>query len=70
MTQVTALPSYKENLEELIGELANTLPQEKVVGFNNDAALLAKAFPSPLKLKEGESRLFVFYCAINTMIRN
>lgn len=54
MTQVTEIPSYKENLQELIGKLGNMLPQEKFAVFNKDAAQLANTYPSPLGLKSGD----------------
>lgn len=54
MTHVAAIPSYQDNLEELIQELGNMLPQDKLAVFNNDAHMLAKKYPSPLKLLPGD----------------
>lgn len=54
MSEVTEIPSYNDNLETLIGELGKLLPHDKLAVFNNDAAQLAKKFPSPLKLVRGD----------------
>lgn len=54
MRHIVAIPSYKDNLEELIQELGKMLPEEKLAVFNNDATRLAREFPSPLKLVRGD----------------
>jgi peroxiredoxin len=54
MTHVIEMPSYKEKLQELIGELGKMLPEEKFAVFNNDATRLAEKYPAPLKLKRGD----------------
>jgi peroxiredoxin len=54
MSHIATIPSYQENLEQLIGELGGMLPEDKLAVFNNDAMQLANAYPSPLKLIRGD----------------
>jgi len=54
MSNVIEIPSYKENLKELIKQLAGMIPEDKFPIFNNDAKLLAEKYTSPLKLNTGD----------------
>jgi peroxiredoxin len=54
MTQTATIPSYEERLEQLVRDLGNMLPPDKLAVFNNDAVRLAKEHPAPLKLKPGD----------------
>lgn len=54
MAKTITIPSYKENLNELMQQLEQMLPEEKLAVFNHDAAQLGQKFESPLKLKAGD----------------
>jgi peroxiredoxin len=54
MSQVVEIPSYQDNLEALIRDLGEMLPQDKLAVFNADADQLARNYPSPLKLVKGD----------------
>lgn len=54
MSKPITVPSYKENLKGLIGQLEGMLPEAQFAVFNGDAAQLAKSYPNPLQLKVGD----------------
>lgn len=54
MTKVIEVPSYKENLQQLITQLAGMIPEDKFPIFNHDAKQLAEKYTSPLIAKQGE----------------
>ena len=54
MSNVINVPSYKENLKELITQLAGMIPEDKFPIFNNDAQWLAEHYPSPLVVNKGD----------------
>lgn len=55
MSDTKTIPSYKNNLKELIQQLGEMLPEDKLTIFNHDANQLAEAHRSPLKLNKGGS---------------
>lgn len=54
MSNQTTIPSYKENLKNLIEQLGQMLPPEQFAIFNEDAEQLRATYTSPLKLKVGD----------------
>lgn len=60
MSTKTAIPSYQNQLQGLRQQLAEMLPKDKLVIFNQDARQLAADFSQPLKLHAGDKApLFV-----------
>jgi len=55
MSSVETVPSYKESLQGLIGQLGEMLPKEQFDVFNADAKQLAATHVSPLKLQKGDA---------------
>lgn len=54
MSNQLVIPSYKNELENLMKQLGQMLPAEQLAVFNADAEQLAKKHPSPLRLKNGD----------------
>jgi len=54
MSDITAIPSYKERLKDLIQQLGGMMPEDKLAVFNRDAEELAHAHSAPLKLNKGD----------------
>ena len=54
MSDLNNIPSYSENLEELVGQLKGMFPEDKFKVFNDDANRLARNYQSPLVLKKGD----------------
>lgn len=54
MQNTKELPSYKEGLEQLTGQLNGMLPEEALKIFDQDARQLQQAHGSPLKLTVGD----------------
>jgi len=54
MNKTITIPSYKEDLKQLMQDLGQMLPEDKLAVFNNDASQLGQQYPSPLKLKAGD----------------
>lgn len=54
MADIQTIPSYKEELKTLMGNLGNSLPAEALQTFNADAENLAKTHTDILKLKVGD----------------
>lgn len=54
MNSETKIPSYKENLKDLISQLKDMLPTDKFAVFNNDADSLALEYSSELPVKIGD----------------
>ena len=54
MSNQLVIPSYKNELRELVTQLEGMLPAEQFDVFNTDAENLATQYRSPLKLKQGE----------------
>ena len=48
------IPSYQKDLQKLITDLSEALPQDALSVFNQDAAQLEKRYTSPLKLSKGD----------------
>lgn len=55
MSAANTAPSYKDGLKELVLQLREMLPEDKLAVFNHDAERLDKAHASVLKLKSGDS---------------
>ena len=55
MANVIEVPSYQEDLKELIEQLGGMIPEDKMVIFNKDAQQLAESYATPLKLKPGDT---------------
>ena len=55
MTTTKTIPSYKENLQGLLQQLGQMLPEDKLAIFNNDAKQLGEKYVSALKLKTGDN---------------
>ncbi|HHJ35796.1 MAG TPA: AhpC/TSA family protein [Gammaproteobacteria bacterium] len=51
----TKIPSYKEDVAELIGQLKGMFPEDKFAVFNNDARQLEQTHVSPLRIKRGDT---------------
>lgn len=54
MSNVIDVPSYKENLKELVTQLAGMIPEDKFPIFNNDAKWLAENYTAPLVANKGD----------------
>lgn len=54
MSTALEIPKYREQVAELINELNKAMPADKMAVFNQDAAQLAKAYPTPLRTSVGE----------------
>lgn len=54
MSTIITVPSYHEDLSELVEQLGKMLPAEKLAIFNNDARQLGQTYASPLRLKAGD----------------
>ncbi|MEM9983060.1 MAG: peroxiredoxin-like family protein [Bacteroidota bacterium] len=48
------IPSYQKDLQKLITDLSEALPQDALSVFNQDAAQLEERYTSPLKLSKGD----------------
>ncbi len=54
MSELSNIPSYSENLKELVGQLKGMFPEDKFKVFNNDALQLEKTYSSPLAVNVGD----------------
>jgi len=54
MTVIADIESYQSQLEGLLQQLPNMLPQDKLAVFHKDADQLGKSYPEALKLKPGD----------------
>ncbi|MEL7120942.1 MAG: peroxiredoxin-like family protein [Bacteroidota bacterium] len=54
MSVQNVVPSYQEELEQLVGQLEGMLPAAQFSVFNNDAVQLAKEYEHVLKVKVGD----------------
>jgi peroxiredoxin len=54
MSHTLSLPSYKNDVNELIGQLKGMFPEDKFAVFNNDAKMLEQTHTSPLALNKGD----------------
>jgi len=54
MSKVISVPSYKAELKELVQQLEQMLPPDKLAIFNNDAQQLGQQYKSPVRLKVGD----------------
>jgi len=69
MSEAKVIPSYKENLNGLIYQLGEMLPEEQFDVFNADAKQLGTKYTSPLKLKKGDKvPLFTLPNAKNELV--
>ncbi|NOX76583.1 MAG: AhpC/TSA family protein [Gammaproteobacteria bacterium] len=54
MPDSKTIPSYKEKLKELVEQLGEMLPEDKLAIFNHDATWLGETYGSLLKLNKGD----------------
>jgi len=54
MTNTSTQNTYKENVNELIGQLKGMFPADKFAIFNDDAKQLNRTHTSPLSIKSGD----------------
>lgn len=54
MPTTTTVPSYQHALNDLIKQLGEMLPPDKLAVFNQDATQLGQRYPTPLKLHAGD----------------